>query len=85
MNAHDDPSFAFPPRLVVHDRVITPSDEVAFVLRERNAEGFVSVRYAEALRRDHAEVHVREPLLARWDEGKPRPRPVRVTFARGRP
>jgi hypothetical protein len=62
------------------DRVITPSDEVAIV-QGCTAEGFVALRYKNALVEANAGLNLHERLLVRWDRDKPRPKPVKI--ARG--
>jgi len=59
------------------DRVITPSDEVAFV---EGMLGDTHVRgtYADALSPAVAEFTLHHKYLVRWDSGKPRPKAVRM-------
>ena len=59
------------------DRVVTPADETAFVELVRG-DGTVLCRYAGALNKSNAEVVLQTKLLARWENEKPRPAPVRV-------
>lgn len=61
------------------DRVVTPTDETAFVELVRG-DGSVLCRYAGALIKQNAEVVLQAKLLARWENEKPRPAPVRVGF-----
>lgn len=79
--AHEPIAVVIEEGLRVGHRVVTPSDSTAFVERiEPALDGGapeVTVRYAGALNPASAQVTVRAPLLVRWVNEMPRPKPVR--------
>ena len=59
------------------DRVLTPSGEIARVLRTR-PDGRLELEYDEALRADHGALVLHPKLLRKIDPNKRPPRPVRI-------